>query len=61
MDNEASAEIKQAILKHNIEYQLTPPHIHPINAAERAIRTFKKHFISGLATVDPTFPIKEWD
>ena len=61
MDYEASAVIKQATLKHNIAYQLTPPHIHRINAAERAIRTFKNHFIAGIATVDPTFPINEWD
>ncbi len=61
MDNEAAADLKQAILKHKIQYQLTPPHIHRINAAERAIRTFKNHFTAGLATVDPNFPIKEWD
>ena len=61
MDNEASAEIKQAILKHNIAYQLTPPHIHRINAVEWAIRTFKNHFISGLATINPNLPINEWD
>ena len=61
MDNEAAVELKQAIIKHHINYQLTQPHIHCINEAERAIRTFKNHFLSGLATVDPTFPINEWD
>ena len=61
MDNEAANELKQAILKYKLSYQLTPPHIHRINAAERAIRTFKNHFLAGLATVDPSFPINEWD
>ena len=60
MDNKASKDIKQAITKHKLQYQLTLPHIHQINAAERAIRTFKNHFIAGLASVDPKFPINEW-
>ena len=61
MDNEAANVLKQAMLKYKVTYQLTPPHMHRINAAERAIRTFKNHFLAGLATVDPTFPINEWD
>ena len=61
MDNEANAELKQSIAKHNIQYQLTPPHIHRINAAERAIRTYKNHLLAGLASVNPSFPINEWD
>ena len=35
--------------------------MHRRNAAERAIRTFKNHFLSGLATCDPNFPISKWD
>ena len=31
------------------------------NAAERAIRTFKNHFIAGLASIDNQYPIREWD
>ena len=38
-----------------------PSHIHRRNAAEQAIRTFKNHFLAGLAGVDPNFPIKQWD
>ena len=38
-----------------------PPHNHRANAAERAIQTFKHHFKSCLATIDPDFPIREWD
>jgi hypothetical protein len=44
-----------------VEYQLVPPHYHRRNAAERAIRTFKEHFVAGLSSVDPTFPLHLWD
>jgi hypothetical protein len=37
------------------------PHCHRRNAAERAIRTFKEHFVAGLSSVDPTFPLHLWD
>ena len=61
MDNEASIHLKNAMVNHKQTYQLTPPHMHRINAAERAIRTFKNHFLAGLATCDSAFPITEWD
>lgn len=61
LDNEASAELKQAINKQKIKFQLAPPNIHRRNAAERAIRTFKNHLIAGLASVDPDFPMHQWD
>ena len=53
--------LKKRFLKNNITYQAVPPHTHRANAAERAIQTFKSHFLSGLATCDPDFPIAEWD
>ena len=37
-----------------------PPHIHRRNSAERAIQTFKNHFIAGLASIDPNFPLSNW-
>ena len=61
LDNEASNELKNGLLKYNIDYQLVPPHLHRRNAAERAIRSFKNHFLAGLATVNTKFPIHEWD
>ena len=45
----------------NATYQLVPRNFHRRNIAERAIRTFKAHFISVLAGVDPTFPKFMWD
>jgi hypothetical protein len=38
-----------------------PPHCHRRNAAERAIRTFKEHFVAGISSVNPTFPLHLWD
>ena len=60
LDDEASKALKNVIHKEQTEYQLTPPHIHRRNAAERAIRTFKNHFISGLCSVDKNFPLHSW-
>ena len=60
LDNEASAAFKAEIRK-NCEYQLVPPDTHRRNLAERAIQTFKSHFIAILAGVDPTFPMSLWD
>jgi hypothetical protein len=40
---------------------LVPPHCHHRNSAERALRTFKEHFVTGLYYVDPTFPLHLWD
>ena len=49
LDNEASAEYKKLMTETwNVKYQLVPPYIHRRNAAERAIRTFKAHFLSVL-------------
>ena len=39
--------------KQDIKFQSVPPGgVHRRNAAERAIRTFKTHFIAGLWSVD---------
>lgn len=61
MDNVASKMIKEFLEKEKIDLQLVPPHDHRANAAERAIQTFKNHFISGLCTTDNKFPLQLWD
>jgi hypothetical protein len=38
-----------------------PQHVHRRKAAERAIWTFKNHFIAGLCSADYDFPIRLWD
>jgi hypothetical protein len=44
-----------------MEYQLVPPHYHHRNDAERAIRALKEHFVTGISSVDTTFPLHLWD
>ena len=62
LDNEASADYKRVIeQKWKCNYQLVPPDVHRRNAAERAIRTFKAHFLSILSGVDANFPKFLWD
>jgi hypothetical protein len=61
LDNESSLAVRNYLTKQGLTYQLAPPHIHRRNNAERAIQTFKNHFIAGLCSVDPNFPLKLWD
>jgi hypothetical protein len=61
LDNAASTALKNFFTANDIAYQLVPPHCHRRNAAERAIRTFKEHFVTGLSSVDPSFPMHLWD
>jgi hypothetical protein len=49
------------IEKKGLIYQLVPPNNHRSNKAERAIQTFKSHFVSGLCTLDDSFPMHTWD
>lgn len=58
IDNEAPAAFKKCIPNADIDYKLVSSHIHRRNPAERAIRTFKNHFIAGLSSTDPNFPIQ---
>ena len=60
LDNEASEAFKAAI-QQNCNLQLVPPDTHRRNQAERAIQTFKSHFIAILAGVDESFPMSLWD
>jgi hypothetical protein len=60
-DNEASTALKNFFTVNDIAYQLVPPHCHRLNAAERAIRTFNEHFLAGISSVDPAFPLHLWD
>jgi hypothetical protein len=60
LDNEESLALRNYLTQQGITYQLAPPHIHRRINAERAIQTFKNHFIAGLCSVDPTFTLKLW-
>ena len=61
LKNEASAEYTRSIKeKWNNNNQLVSPNMHRSNSAERAIHTFKAHFISILAGVDTDLPRNLW-
>ena len=60
LDNEASTILKAFLTAENVEYQLVPPPFHQCNSAEHGIQTFNNHFITGLATTDPNFPLSNW-
>ena len=61
LDNEASHLLKTFLHDNQVDFQLVPPHAHRRNSAERAIRVFKNHFIAGLCSTDPSFPLHLWD
>jgi hypothetical protein len=61
LDNEASAALKNFFTANDVEYQLVPPHCHCRNAAECSIQTFKDHFMAGILSIDPTFPLHLWE
>jgi hypothetical protein len=60
LDNECSEEFKAQIQKNNMTFQLVPPHDHRRNIPEKAIQTFKAHFISILCGTDKEFPLHLW-
>jgi hypothetical protein len=61
LDNEASSALQSLMDDNGIAFQLAPSHCHRRNAVERAIRTFKNHFIAGLCSTNRDFPLNLWD
>ena len=60
IDNEASKAVTTYIKSQDVDWQLVEPDNHRVNATERAIQTFKNHFLAGLATDDWAFPLQLW-
>ncbi len=61
MDNHATKAVKLYLTPQQCCLQLVEPDNHHVNAAERAIQTFKNRFIGALRTTDVDFPIQLWD
>ena len=61
LDNEISTIFKEHLKDQHIAFQLTPEGLHRRNLAERAIQTFKNHFLAGLCSTHPDFPLALWD
>ena len=60
LDNKCSEEFKAQNRKNKMTFQLVPPHDHRRNIAEKAIQTFKGHFISILCGTDKNSPLHLW-
>ena len=43
-----------------MKYQLVPPNVHHRNITEKAIQTFRDHFVAFLCRTDVNFPEKLW-
>lgn len=61
LDHGTSLALETYATKNNISIQYRPPGQHRSLKAERAIRTFKYHFILTLCTVSNDFPMTLWD
>ena len=62
LTNKASQEYRCVISEEwKCDYQLVLPNVHQSSAAERAIRTFKEHFLALLADIDPDFTKYLWE
>ena len=60
LDNKCPKVLQKNMTEKDESFQLVPPHLHSRNSAERAIHTFKNHFIAGLASVNKHFPVHLW-
>jgi hypothetical protein len=61
IDNECSKILKAYMAEQQVDYQLTPKGKHARNAAEKGIQIWKDHFLAGMATTNPQFPLSRWD
>eukprot|EP00804_Cyclotella_cryptica_P016944 CCRYP_001898-RA/>CCRYP_001898-RA protein AED:0.31 eAED:0.31 QI:0/-1/0/1/-1/0/1/0/441 len=60
LDNKLSVTYKLAITNSGMAYQLVPPDDHRRNIAEKAIQTWKDHFIAVISGTDTKFPLHHW-
>ena len=60
LDNEVSKAYKDEITTSGMTFQLVPPDDHRRNLAEKAIQTWKDHFIGVLSGTAETFPLHLW-
>ena len=61
LDNESSILLENFFNEEvKIEFNFIAAGNHRANKAERAIQSWKNHFIAGIATVDPDFPMTQW-
>ena len=60
LDNEISKKMVHLFETQNLDYQLVAPGDHRLLSAERAIQTFKNHFIAICCGMHSHFPKRAW-
>ena len=60
LDNEISVAYKAEIRATNMTFQRVPPDDHRRNIAEKAIQTWKDHFVGVLSGTARDFPLHLW-
>ena len=61
MDNQATKYIMKFLDEEDCKVQLVEPGNKRLNAAKRAIQTWKDALIAALATTNRDFPLQLWD
>ena len=61
LDNEAFEILKHLDRNEHVKFQLAPPHIHRCNFAEKAIRTWKDHYVVDMCSTDKKGLVHLWD
>ena len=59
-DNECTRAVQNYITSQNVDCQLMEHDNHRVTATERAIQTFKNHFIPRLCSTDRDWPMQLW-
>ena len=61
LDNETSAPLEAFLdVEAKVDHEFISAGSHRSNKAERSIQTWKNHYIAGVASVDPDFPMIRW-
>lgn len=60
LDNESSKTCLDWITPQQPKIQFTPPEMYQTSTAEKALQTWKNHFLAGLASSPANFQIMHW-
>ena len=60
IDNEYPEALQRFSRYNSIDFQLCPPNDHRTDQSEKAIDTWKCHFLAGLSGVNPNFLLHLW-
>ena len=61
IENDFPDALQSFLGENSVTVHLCPPNGHHTNQSEKAIDTWKCHFLEGLSGADPSFPMHLWD